>query len=62
MNNVIYLFEPKTQNKKAKCSFCGKQKDAGEYISDENRQDAPVICFDCVRLAKKKLDESLKNS
>ncbi len=58
MGEIIYLFEPKIENKIAKCSFCGKSKQAGEYISDQNRINAPVICFDCVRLAKKKLDES----
>jgi len=40
----------------AKCSFCLTVKQPGTYISD-GFVDSPVICFDCVRLAKQKLDE-----
>ena len=55
-NNVIALHTPKpAPSLPRKCSFCNKSYELGKGVKNEENQ--AQICFDCITLATKKLEE-----
>ena len=55
-NNIITLHAPKLSPSPArKCSFCNKSYELGKGVKNED--NFAQICFECIALANKKLEE-----